>query len=55
MEFSNNMFAIMAIVLVMGFVGVVAVDISAMLQNVEAKGCNNEIAVNASKGRCFGH
>ena len=55
MEFSNNMFAIIAIVFAIEVVGVVAVDSSAILQNVQAKGCNNEIAVNASKGRCFGH
>jgi hypothetical protein len=53
MEFSNSMFAIMAIVFAMGLVGVVAVDLFTDLQNVEAIGCNNAIAVNASMGRCI--
>jgi len=43
----------MAIVFAMGLVGLVAVDLFTDLQNVEAKGCNNEIAVNASMGRCI--
>jgi hypothetical protein len=60
MEISNNMLAIMAIVLAMGIVGMVAIDISAILQNAEAKGCengfpNSETGFNASQGRCFGH
>jgi multidrug efflux pump subunit AcrB len=55
MEFSNNMFAIIAMVMAMGLVGVVAIDILREIQNAEAKGCPNSIAVNASKGRCFNH
>jgi hypothetical protein len=53
MEFSNNMFAIMAIVFAMGLVAAVAVDLFTDFQNAEAKGCNNEIAVNASMGPCI--
>jgi hypothetical protein len=50
---SINMFAIIAIVMAMALVGVVAVDIAAGIQNAEAKGCPNSIAINASKSRCF--
>lgn len=53
MEFSNNIFAMIAIVMAMGLVGVVTVDIMIDLQNAEAKGCSNSIAINASQGRCF--
>jgi hypothetical protein len=48
-----NMFAIIAIVMAMGLVGVVAVDMITNLQNAEAKGCPNSVAINASQGRCF--
>ena len=50
MEMSINMFAIIVIVMAMALVGVVAVDIAAEIQNAE---CPNNIAINASKGRCF--
>jgi hypothetical protein len=53
MEISNNMFAILAMVMAIGLVGVVAVDMITDLQNAEAKGCPNSIAINASQGRCF--
>jgi multidrug efflux pump subunit AcrB len=53
MEFSSNMFSLVAMVFAIGIVGAVAVDISAILQKVEAKGCNNEIAINASRTRCI--
>ena len=53
MEFSNNMFAIMAIVFATGLVAVVSLDLFTDLQNAEAKECNNEIAVNASMGPCI--
>jgi hypothetical protein len=47
------MFAIIAIVMAMGLVGVVAVDMITDLQNAEAKGCPNSVAINASQDRCF--
>lgn len=47
------MFAIIAIVMAMGLVGVVAVDMITNPQNAEAKGCPNSVASNASQGRCF--
>jgi Flp pilus assembly protein CpaB len=50
-----NTLAIFAIVAAMGLVGVVAVTITSIPENAEAAGCNNGIAFNASKGRCFGH
>ena len=55
MKMSFNMFAIIAIVMAMGLVGVVAVDMITNLQNAEAKGCPspNSVAINASQGRCF--
>ena len=53
MEFSNNIFAMIAIVMAMGLVGVVTVDMITDPQNSEAKGCPNSMAINASQGRCF--
>ncbi len=53
MEMSFDIFAIIAIVMAMGLVGVVAVDMITNLQNAEAKGCPNSVAINASQGRCF--
>jgi hypothetical protein len=53
MEFSNNLFAFIALVMAMGLVGVVAVDMITDLQNAEGKGCPNSVAINASQGRCF--
>mgnify|MGYP006264336771 CR=1 FL=1 len=56
MEISNSMFALMAIVAIMGLVELVAVDILTEIQNAEAKGCSvDSPAFNASKGRCIGH
>jgi hypothetical protein len=40
-------------VVAIGLVTVVAVDSMISTQDAEAKGCNNGIAVNASKGGCF--
>ena len=48
--------AIIAIVAALGLLGVVVVEsISIPQHQAEARGCNNGIAFNASKGRCFGH
>jgi hypothetical protein len=55
MEISTTTLAIFAVFAVMGLVGVVAVTIMSVPENVEARGCNNGIAFNASQGRCFGH
>ena len=46
---------VFAILAAFGLVTVVAVDIILTSQEAEAIGCNNSIAFNASKGRCFGH
>jgi hypothetical protein len=46
--------AIIAIVTALGLLGVVIIEtISLPLQQADARGCNNGIAFNASKGRCF--
>jgi hypothetical protein len=42
-----------AFVAALGLVTGVPADIILTLQEAEAKGCNNSIAVNASKGRCL--
>lgn len=47
--------ALISIVAAIGLIGVVAIDIVTPLQDAEARGCNNGVAFNASKGRCFGH
>lgn len=46
------MIAIFAIAAALGLLGVIAVD-AINIQKVDARGCNNGIAYNASKGRCF--
>jgi len=56
MEISNHMFALMAVVAIMGLVGLIAVDTLTESQNVEAKGCSiDSPAFNASRTRCIGH
>jgi hypothetical protein len=59
MEMPMNMFAILAIVMAMGLVGVVAVDLMTDVQYAEARGCINDhnepgraIAGEASKLHC---
>ena len=51
--------ALVAIVLAFTLLGVVAVQAVMVSQQAEAAGCENGqavgVAVNASKGRCFGH
>lgn len=51
---------IVIIALVVGLVGVLAVQTVMIPQQVEAAGCesgfpNSAVGFNASKGRCFGH
>ena len=53
MEFSTTTLALIAIISALGLVGVVVVETITIVQDVEAKGCPNSIAVNASKGRCL--
>jgi hypothetical protein len=49
-------YMVIAIVSALALFGVVAVTIVTIpQQEAEARGCNNGVAVNASKGRCFGH
>ena len=50
---TKSMIVIFALIAALGLVTVVAVDIILTTQEVEAKGCPNSIAFNASKGRCF--
>ena len=50
---TNSTLVIFALIAALGLVAVVAVDIMLTTQEAEAKGCNNSVAVNASKGRCF--
>jgi hypothetical protein len=47
--------AIIAIVAALALLGVVVVTIVTipLQQEAEARGCNNSIAANASKGKCF--
>ena len=52
MEIPSTILVVIAIVSVMGLIGIVAMDVVNLDQFAEAKGCNNEIALNASQGRC---
>ena len=54
MEIPTTTLAIFAIVAAMGLIGVVAIAIMSVPEDAEARGCNNGVAFNASKGRCFG-
>ena len=51
---TEAMIAIFALAAALGLLGVIAVD-AFTIQNVDARGCNNGAAYNASQGRCFGH
>ena len=54
----NVSIAIIAIVATLAILGVVVVMVALTIplqQQAEAAGCNNGVAFNASKGRCFGH
>jgi hypothetical protein len=51
---SITLIAIVSALALLGVV-VVMVAVTIPLQQAEAAGCNNSIAFNASKGRCFGH
>jgi hypothetical protein len=50
---TQMMLAIFAIAAALGLLGVVAITIVTIPQEAEARGCNNSVAFNASKGRCF--
>jgi hypothetical protein len=49
---TNSTLVLFAIIVALGLVTVVAVDIILTAQEAEAKGCNNSVAANASRGRC---
>jgi hypothetical protein len=52
----QTILAVIAIIAALGLLGVVAVEtFNLSAQQADAAGCNNGIAFNASKGRCFGH
>ncbi len=53
MELNTTTLAIFAIVAAMGLIGVVAIGVVSTPQEVTARGCNNGMAFNASKGHCF--
>jgi hypothetical protein len=55
MEMTTTTLAIFAIVAAMGLIGVVAIAIMSVPEDVEAHGCNRSVPFNASQGRCFGH
>jgi hypothetical protein len=50
---------ILSVMAALGMVGVVAVGVTTSIPQAQAAGCENgpavSVAVNASKGRCFGH
>jgi hypothetical protein len=50
----KTVLVIVAIVVAFGLLGVIVIESIVMpAQQAEARGCNNSIAVNASKGRCI--
>jgi hypothetical protein len=53
LELTTTTLAIFAVVAAMGLIGVVAVQILSVPEDAEARGCNNSVAANASKGRCI--
>jgi hypothetical protein len=57
-EEKTTSIAIIAIVAALASLGVVVVSVAVTIplqQQAEAAGCRTSLAVNASKGRCFGH
>jgi hypothetical protein len=51
---NDTSIAVIAIIAALGLLGVMAITIVTLpLQQAEAKGCKNPIAVNASQGRCL--
>jgi hypothetical protein len=44
---------IFALVAMAGLMAVFAIEIVPLAEQADARGCNNSIAINASKGRCF--
>jgi hypothetical protein len=56
MQKKETTLAMIAIVAVLGLLGVVVVEsISIPQHQADARGCMTSQAFNASKGRCFGH
>ncbi len=53
MQITTTILTIFAIVAAMGLIGAEA--ILSVPEDVEARGCNNGVAFNASQGRSFGH
>jgi xanthosine utilization system XapX-like protein len=53
----KSLLAIFTIVAAVGLLGLVVVEGDTIVKQIQAfaKGCNNGVAFNASKGRCFGH
>jgi len=52
---NNGVIVMFTLIAALGLIGVIAVDYYFTLQKVDAHGCTNGLAFNASKGRCFGH
>jgi hypothetical protein len=50
---SDTQLMVFALMAMIGLVAVFAVEMVPLVEQADAKGCNNSIAVNASKGRCF--
>jgi hypothetical protein len=50
---TNSTLVIFALIAALSLVTVVAVDLILTMQEADAQGCRNSIAVNASKGRCL--
>jgi len=53
MEISITTLSIIAVMVAIGLLVLAAIDIVLSLHEVEARGCTNGIAVNASQGRCI--
>jgi hypothetical protein len=51
---TNAAIIVFALVAALGLLGVIVID-SFTLPKVDAAGCTNGMAFNASKGQCFGH
>jgi hypothetical protein len=45
--------AFVALILALGVLGIVVADTIIAIQEAEARGCNNSVAFNSSKGRCL--
>jgi hypothetical protein len=49
----QNTSVVFALIAALGLVTLVAVDLILTMQEADAQGCRNSVAVNASKGRCL--